>query len=95
MESVYAMFEVKTTLSPDDIADSVSKCRRFKAMQRRFLAPTSLGNSLFVIWAFNAPAPVTLKANLAAALSDVPRPSNRISSSCSAESWPNAALSMN
>src|SRR5215213_57356 len=30
VESVYAMFEVKTSLSPGELSDSLAKCKRFK-----------------------------------------------------------------
>lgn len=60
IESTYASIEVKTDLSPDDIADSIKKCRRFKSLRRDwtntrykidnpFSAP--IEDSLFIIWA--------------------------------------------
>ena len=33
VESVYAMFEVKTSLSPSELADAIAKCRRFKSLR--------------------------------------------------------------
>ena len=76
VESVYALIEVKTNLDKRDIEDSVYKCRRFKSLQRRF-CPTGgnlqrTNSTLFVIWGFESPDPITLKVNLVAELSDVP-----------------------
>lgn len=75
VESVYALVEVKTRLSPEDIRDSVSKCRRFKSLRRDFSDAFSprIRDSLFVIWGFESPAAGTFKANLLDALRDVPR----------------------
>jgi hypothetical protein len=76
VEAVYALIEVKTSLTPTELADAVAKCRKFKALQRRF-CPTGetqrTTDSLFVIWAFGSAAPPTFKTNLAAALGSVPR----------------------
>jgi hypothetical protein len=72
VEAVHALIEVKTGFSPSDISDAVDKGRRFKRMERRFCAPVALAD-LFIIWAFDSPAPETVKANLLAALVDVPR----------------------
>jgi hypothetical protein len=75
VESVYALLEVKTQLSPTEIRDSLAKCRRFKTLDRQFLisaeAPANQ-SSLFVLWAYDAPAALTAKANLIEALSSVP-----------------------
>jgi len=76
IEAAYALFEVKTHLSPDDMADAVQKCRRFKTLERQFLlAPGGPRNreSIFVLWAYDSPTPTTAKANLIAALAGVPR----------------------
>jgi hypothetical protein len=76
VESAYALFEVKSLLSPTAIADAIKKCRRFKTLERQFLEfPGSprIRQSLFVLWAFESPAPATVKANLLAALGGVPR----------------------
>ena len=76
VESVYALIEVKTNLHRRDIQDSISKCRRFKSLRRKFCSTGGgiqrTNNTLFVIWGFNSPDPVTLKANLVEELSDVP-----------------------
>lgn len=76
VEAAYAMFEVKTHLSPSDIADAVKKCRSFKKLERQFLqTPEGPRNSdsLFVLWAYESSAPATAKANLSEALAQVPR----------------------
>ena len=76
IESVYALIEVKTTLSPNDISDSLKKCRKFKTMPRDFETVPELPripDSLFVLWAFEAPKPETAKENIVSALKDVPR----------------------
>lgn len=72
VEAVYALVEVKTSLSPSEIKDSVAKCRRFKQMNRSFCKPLQQGKSLFVIWAFEGPSAERLKANLVAELTAVP-----------------------
>lgn len=76
VEAVYALIEVKTTLSPDDLADSVSKGRKFKSLQRRYCEAGSgqrLTDSLFVIWGFDSPSVGTLKANILSVIAGVPR----------------------
>ena len=76
VESVYALLEVKTTLSPKDISDSITKCRRFKTLSRAFADVPSkppISDSLFAIWAFEAPSAETVKENFAKAIKDVPR----------------------
>lgn len=45
IEAVYALVEVKTNLSPTDIADAVAKGRRFKRMERRFCTSATPANS--------------------------------------------------
>jgi hypothetical protein len=75
VEAVYALFEVKTTLNPADLADAIAKGRKFKSLTRRFcdaVAPR-ITDSLYVIWGFDSASPLTVKANLFAALADVPR----------------------
>lgn len=77
VEAVYAMIEVKTSLSPTELGDSITKCRRFKRLPRKFSeAPTMprLTDSLFVLWSFESPASETLKQNLVEALREVPVP---------------------
>jgi hypothetical protein len=79
VESVYALVEVKTTLTPTEISDSIAKCRRFKQLPRRFLATPHpllgplVADSLFVIFSYDAPSAQVLKTNLLNALSGVPR----------------------
>lgn len=75
VESVYALVEVKTTLSPNDIMDAVQKCRRFKTLPRDFAtvpAVPQIPYSLFALWAFESPSPKTAKENILSALKDVP-----------------------
>jgi len=76
VEAVYAVVEVKTSLDPSNIQDAIEKCRRFKSMPRRFCEAgrnQRTTDSLFVIWAFDCPAPATIKANLLGAIEGVPR----------------------
>jgi hypothetical protein len=76
VEGVYALIEVKSGLNPSDIADAVSKGRRFKLLQRRFCEGPVFQRtmeSLFVIWAFDSPDPATVKVNLLKALREIPR----------------------
>lgn len=76
VEAVYSLIEVKTTLSPTELEDSIAKGRRFKRMNRRFCQagePQRLQESLFVIWAFDAASPETFKVNLQRLLAPVPR----------------------
>lgn len=76
VEAVYALVEVKTNLTPSEINDAVEKCRRFKRLPRRFCEAGQgqrIADSLFVIWGFDCPSPSTLKQNLLASLSSVPR----------------------
>ena len=74
-ESAYALVEVKTKLSPSDITDSVAKCRRFKTLEKKFLKireDQRISTSLFVLWAYDSPAPSTVKKNLLKAIGSVP-----------------------
>lgn len=76
VEAVYSLFEVKTTLNPADLADSINKGRKFKTLSRQFCDAGNgqcIVDSLFIIWAFECPSPSTFKQNLLAALSNVPR----------------------
>jgi hypothetical protein len=77
VEAVYALIEVKTSLSPSTLEDAFEKCRRFKTLPRQFddgpdVRPR-IGDSLFVLWAFDGPSPETAKENIVAALEGVPR----------------------
>lgn len=76
VEAVYALIEVKTNLSPSDLADAIGKGRKFKRLQRKFCEagwPLRIKDSLFVIWSFRAPRDLQkLKGNLLNALSGVP-----------------------
>ena len=74
-EAVYALIEVKTKLDSRDLRDAVLKGQRFKRLTRRFCQTRTAQNiedSLFVIWSFESSLPQTMKANLVAALRDVP-----------------------
>ncbi len=74
VESVYALIEVKTNLSPSDITDAIRKGRKFKTLQRKFRDVGKIADSLFVIWSFQAPQDLRrLKNNFLNALSEVPR----------------------
>ena len=74
VESVYAMVEVKTRLSPRYIRDAVEKCRRFKQLNRRFVNTDGqmIDESLFVIWSFDGAAAQTIKKNFVEAIRKVP-----------------------
>ena len=77
IESVYALIEVKTHLSCTDLKDAVSKGRKFKRLQRKFCAfeaNQNIQDSLFVIWAFESPRPMTQKQNILRTLQSVPKP---------------------
>src|SRR5437867_4405276 len=55
VEAVYGLIEVKTSLSPSNIADAITKGRHFKTLPRQFCTgpqPPRIADSLFVIWAF-------------------------------------------
>jgi hypothetical protein len=76
VEAVAALVEVKTTLGPAEIADAVAKARRFKTLPRQFGSAGNaqrIADSLFVLWAFDAPSVETVKTNLSNALAGVPR----------------------
>jgi hypothetical protein len=75
VESVFAMIEVKTNLTPDTIRDSMNKCRRFKKLARNYQTVPYLPRikeSLFIIWGFEGPSPETLKQNILDALESIP-----------------------
>lgn len=74
VESVYVLIEVKTRLSPREMDDAISKGQRFKSLPREFCRVRSdqhISESLFAIWAFEAPKPATVKENLAKRLAQV------------------------
>ncbi len=74
VESVYSLIEVKTQLNPRDIQDAVKKCRKFKTLLREFGDShiPQIKDSLFTLWAFDAPASKTVKKNLQLILKDIP-----------------------
>jgi hypothetical protein len=63
IEAVYALVEVKTNLSITDLQDAVAKGRAFKKLARSPIKvkdrKQSIDESLFVIWAFDAPSTET------------------------------------
>jgi len=76
LEAIYGVIEVKTQLTPTEIADSVEKCVRFKSLQPRFddsFQRQKIFDSLFCIWGFEAPQPATARKNIEAVLSGLPR----------------------
>jgi hypothetical protein len=76
VEAVYALLEVKTSLTLTELRDAVDKGRRFKCLRRDF-CDNGVGQrtteSLFVIWGYESPDPMTVKSNLVDILKDVPR----------------------
>lgn len=78
VESVYALIEVNTTLTLAEIADGVEKCRRFKQLPRKFLqlpfaaSGPFVNDSLFVLFAYDAPSARVLKGNLLEAVHGIP-----------------------
>jgi hypothetical protein len=76
VEAAYALIEVKTLLTPKEIADAIQKCRRFKTLNRSFVETlewqTPVDESLFVLWAYESASPQTTKENLVQALHEVP-----------------------
>lgn len=75
VESVYGLVEAKTNLTPSELSDSISKCRRFKGLERQFLPGPSvpkIKDSLFIIFAFKAAKPKKVKETLLEVISDVP-----------------------
>ncbi len=76
VESVYSLIEVKTQLTPTTLKDSFEKCRKFKELTRSYASDFGRQNikeSLFVLWAFNAPNPQTAKQNIENELQNIPR----------------------
>lgn len=76
VEAVYALIEVKTSLTPSDMSDAIEKGRRFKTLPRHFCISGQVQqttDSLFVIWAFDAPSPEKVKANLIKSLAKLQR----------------------
>lgn len=74
VEAIYALIEVKTSLTPTELRDALAKCRRFKSLPRKFSdapLPPRLTDSLFILWAYEAPSPETVKANLEAELAGI------------------------
>ena len=75
LEATYGVIEVKTQLNPTELADAVSKCRRFKTLSKHFadgIGRRHIDEHLFVLWAFEAPSNETAKANIQSALTGVP-----------------------
>jgi hypothetical protein len=75
VEAVYALIEVKTSLSPNELTDGIDKCRRFKRLNRQFSkAPNAplITDSLFILWSFESPKSETLKKNLVELINAVP-----------------------
>lgn len=75
VESVYALIEAKTVITPSELKDAIGKCRRFKCLNRTFLdrpLEPRLTESLFVIFAFEAAKPETVKENWGQAIAHVP-----------------------
>lgn len=63
VESIYALVEVKTTISPSELDDCIAKCQKFKSLKRRS-TDRNLGrirDSLFVVWAFEGPSSTTFR----------------------------------
>ncbi len=74
VESVYALIEVKTQLSPTTLKDSIKKCQRFKELNRNFyeLTQQNIYESLFVLWAFESPSSDTVGKNIRDAYKEIP-----------------------
>jgi hypothetical protein len=74
VESIYSLIEVKSTLTPAELTDSIKKGRRFKSMRRHYseVAAPQIEESLFIIFAFDAAQPTTLRDTIALALQEVP-----------------------
>jgi len=74
VESVYALIEVKTDLTPSNLQDSLEKCVKFKRLKRNFQEVPQLpriSESLFVLWAFNGPSNQTIKENITNAIKEM------------------------
>jgi hypothetical protein len=76
IEAAYALIEVKTLLTPSEIADAIQKCRRFKKLNRSFMEtlgpPKAVPESLFVLWAYEGASSKTIKENLQQAIQGIP-----------------------
>lgn len=75
VESIYALIEVKTNLTPDNLKDAFEKCKKFKKLKREFQTVPSLpkvSESLFILWSFNGPSSKTIKKNILKLLKDIP-----------------------
>ena len=67
---------MKTSLSQNSIKDAVAKCGKFKTLPRDFSTVPALPqipDSLFVLWAFDAPSPQTAKKSILDSLEGIPR----------------------
>lgn len=77
IEAAYALIEVKTRLTPNEIVDAIQKCRRFKTLNRSFVETlewqTPVDESLFVLWSYESASPQTTKQNLIQAVQELPR----------------------
>ncbi len=74
VECIHSLIEVKTQLNRRDIQDGIEKCRRFKMLPRKFgdSPVPRITDSIFTLWAFEAPDPLTVKKNLYSTLMNVP-----------------------
>jgi hypothetical protein len=75
VESVYAVIEVKTQLTPSTLSDSVNKCRRLKALPKNYadsFGRQSIYDTLFCLWSFEAPADLRVaKENISSAVASL------------------------
>ncbi|WP_330110323.1 DUF6602 domain-containing protein [Methylophaga thalassica] len=74
VEAIFSLIEVKTTLSPSVLDDCISKCKRFKGLNRN---PSDrniekIRDSLFVVWAFDGPSPESFKNTIVDKYKDLP-----------------------
>ncbi len=74
VEAVYSLFEVKTSLSPSVIDDCISKCKKFKALNRNNSdrGIERIKDSLFVVWAFDGPSPETFRNTIMHKFEELP-----------------------
>ena len=75
VEAVYALIEVKTSLTPTELSDAIEKGRSFKRLSRKFL-PSPAQNildSLFIIWGYECSNLPTLAKNLEDLLKGTPQ----------------------
>ncbi len=64
VESVYALIEVKTTLSKKNFENCLQKCQRFKRLEKKYSdigSKQHISDSLFIIWSFEGPKPEHLR----------------------------------